>query len=64
MTNEPNKLIKRAEQLRNEFRKDYNNIAKKFNELSIDIDSFLTNIITENKEEKNDEEPLQKSKMY
>ena len=58
MKNEPNKLIKRAEQLRNEFRKDYNNIAKKFNELSIDIDSFLTNIITENKEEKNDEEPL------
>ena len=61
---EANKLIKRAEKLRNDFRKDYNNIAKKFNELSLDIDNFLTNIIEENKEEENDEELLPETKMY
>lgn len=45
------RLVKRATKLRDEFRRDYNNLARKFNELSIDMDNFFTSIIEENKDE-------------
>ncbi len=51
---EINKITKKARETREDFRKQYNIISKKFNELSIDMDNFLTNMCME--EENNEDE--------
>jgi len=38
---------KEAIKIRNEFRKRYNNLARKFNELCLEMDNFLTEMCVE-----------------
>lgn len=46
-------MSKQALKLRNEFRTNYNKIAKKFNELCLEMDAFLTEMcVVDNDNEK------------
>lgn len=45
--NEIKTIAEKAKETREEFRKQYNIISKKFNELSIEMDNFLTNMCME-----------------